>query len=192
MQLRKLLTSQLGFTMVELLVVISIIGILATAVLAALNPLEQIRKGRDTSRKADAQTLLGAIDRYQATFGCYPWQRTTGTCVTTTGLTADTVTGTRLTGTGASADLAELMAKEELKSQFSTRNTIANEELYLSVDGLGQASICFEPESKSARGGGLGPIRDRVNADLTAGCPAAYGGGMGSSTATTCAVCVPQ
>ena len=35
-----------GFTMIELLVVIAVIGILAVALLATLNPLEQIRKGR--------------------------------------------------------------------------------------------------------------------------------------------------
>lgn len=200
MQFRKYLTQQLGFTMVELLVVISIIGILATAVLAALNPVEQLRKGRDTSRKADAQTVLGAIDRFQATFGCYPWQwnATTNTCTATVPATL-AINGS---GNGVAVNAAafntggvlyQITQKDELKAQFSTRRTIQNAELWLSVDARNQASVCFEPESQSARGGGLGPIRNAKNAltTPTAACTGNYSGTAISQT-TTCAVCVPQ
>lgn len=59
--------------MIELLVVIAIIGILAVAVLSAINPIEQINKGRDTGRRSDAGELIGAIDRYYASISYYPW-----------------------------------------------------------------------------------------------------------------------
>lgn len=65
---------QLGFTMIELLIVITILGILAVAVLSAINPIEQINRGRDTGRQSDAEQLLSAIDRYNAFQGFYPWQ----------------------------------------------------------------------------------------------------------------------
>ncbi|EKD87098.1 MAG: hypothetical protein ACD_37C00044G0003, partial [uncultured bacterium] len=45
-------SSESGFTLIELLIVITILGILATAVLAAINPLEQISRGRDTGSKS--------------------------------------------------------------------------------------------------------------------------------------------
>lgn len=64
---------QAGFTMIELLVVIAILGILATAVLSAINPIEQINRGRDTGSRSDAEQLLSAIDRYNAFNGHYPW-----------------------------------------------------------------------------------------------------------------------
>lgn len=64
---------QLGFTMIELLIVITILGILATAVLSAINPIEQINRGRDTASKSDAEQLLSAIDRFYAFNGYYPW-----------------------------------------------------------------------------------------------------------------------
>ena len=69
-QLRK----QLGFTMIELLIVIAILGILAVAVLSAINPIEQINRGRDTGSGSDAEQLISAIDRFYAMKGFYPWQ----------------------------------------------------------------------------------------------------------------------
>lgn len=63
-----------GFTMIELLIVIAILGILAVAVLSAINPIEQINRGRDTGSRSDAEQLLSAIDRYNAFAGYYPWQ----------------------------------------------------------------------------------------------------------------------
>jgi len=67
------LKSQAAFTMIELLIVIAILGILAVAVLAAINPIEQINRGRDTGSRSDAEQLLSAIDRFYAYKGYYPW-----------------------------------------------------------------------------------------------------------------------
>lgn len=66
--------TQLGFTMIELLVVISILGILAVAVLSAINPIEQINRGRDTRSRSDAEQLVTSIERYNAFQQYYPWQ----------------------------------------------------------------------------------------------------------------------
>ena len=65
---------KLGFTMIELLIVIAVLGILAVAVLAAINPIEQINRGRDTGSRSDAEQLLSAIDRFYASQGYYPWR----------------------------------------------------------------------------------------------------------------------
>ncbi len=65
--------TQAGFTMIELLIVIAILGILAVAVLSAINPVEQINRGRDTGSRSDAEQLLSGIDRYNAFQGYYPW-----------------------------------------------------------------------------------------------------------------------
>jgi len=51
-----------GFTLVELLVVISIIAILAAAVILIINPLEFIKRGRDATRLKDLENLASVIN----------------------------------------------------------------------------------------------------------------------------------
>lgn len=65
--------SQKGFTLIELLIVIAILGVLAAAVLSAINPIEQINRGRDTGSLSDAEQLLSAVSRFNAAQGYLPW-----------------------------------------------------------------------------------------------------------------------
>lgn len=156
------LTSPLnkGFTLVELLVVIALIGVMAVAVLSAINPIEQVNKGADTGVRSDTEQLLGAIDRYYSVHQFYPWQSgttdithadltgtwtlTPRTC--TTSAPAGSICELEGTGgidangnvTGASGlagyqpPLSQLVATNEVKSGFKTRLQEATREpIYL-------------------------------------------------------------
>ena len=61
-----------GFTLVELLVVVSIIGILVSAALLILNPFTQVQKANDTKRKADFSQIQRALETHYHDLGRYP------------------------------------------------------------------------------------------------------------------------
>jgi prepilin-type N-terminal cleavage/methylation domain-containing protein len=155
---------RLGFTMIELLVVIAVIGILAVALLSTLNPLEQIRKGRDTRTRTDLAQLLGGIERYNASIGYFPWQLSVGEDVLTTGADIDFYqiggpggpdTVARTTGTAETLDvvLDRLTTTSEVKAAFVDRITgagYATTYLFYDDEAIGGTVIaCFTPESQS-------------------------------------------
>lgn len=134
-----------GFTLIEMLIVIAVIGVLAVAVLSAINPVEQMRKARDTRRRSNAAELLNALERYYATNEEYDATFLLGT-VDGTGCASIVVAG----GVVDTADLAELIASNELKEEFSARIDSAENTLYAGIDstaGTDLASVCYEIES---------------------------------------------
>ena len=61
---------QRGFTIVELLIVIVVIGILAALVITTYSGIQQ--KGRDTERQTDIKAIHGQLEAYYAQNGHYP------------------------------------------------------------------------------------------------------------------------
>ena len=61
---------QQGFTIVELLIVIVVIGILAALVITTFTGIQQ--KARNTERETDIKALQGQIEAYYAQNGKYP------------------------------------------------------------------------------------------------------------------------
>jgi len=125
-----------GFTLIELLVVIGVLGILAAGLLAAIDPLEQLRKGRDTTNRNIAVELNSALIRYNAINADYPWG---------TGVQAPTVIGA-VTGT----IIQTLIDVGELKPTFINALPGGSASSLTLIGAVtGEIFVCFNPESKS-------------------------------------------
>lgn len=68
-----------GFTLIEILVVIGMIGILAGAVLVAVNPLKQFAQARNAKRVSDVNAILNAFSNRIADNGGLYASSTDGT-----------------------------------------------------------------------------------------------------------------
>jgi len=204
---------KLGFTMIELLIVIAVLGILAVAVLSAINPIEQINRGKDTGSRSDAEQLLSASDRFYAGKGYYPWMTAEdtgneeinnggaeGAAAVLTELTAsDQQIGADVTGF---LDNLSSGGTAEIKASFVTRlvGSTANK-LSIYNDGVSGSStyICFTPKSSSFREEAWkrcsveGAVSTILPDDFPAdACPATdCGTAVAALGATACMICLP-
>ncbi|MFH1246451.1 MAG: type II secretion system protein [Candidatus Liptonbacteria bacterium] len=62
--------SSKGFTLIEMLIVIAVIGILASLVLVGLGPVQ--KRGRDARRISDLRQVQNALELYFSKEGHYP------------------------------------------------------------------------------------------------------------------------
>ncbi|KKW14535.1 MAG: hypothetical protein UY55_C0007G0011 [Candidatus Jorgensenbacteria bacterium GW2011_GWB1_50_10] len=188
-----------GFTLVELLIVIALLGVLAAAVLAAINPLEQANRARDTRMKSDASQLLAAIDRYFVSQSKFPWVPGDATNNDAAyGFISgqdDGVGICALAGCLGAGNDGFLILNNELKTEFRNRDfataTVDTEMLYIgkAVGASSSVYACWVPKSKSER-------QKSVNT-LTVGSTS-----LGTATdcatrtyadlSTSCVTCLPQ
>ncbi len=132
-----------GFTLIELLIVIGLLGILATGLLAAVDPFEQLKKGRDTNLRNVVVEYYNANIRYYATHGELPWCPNND-CSTGPGATGNTLNNlTTFTN--------KLITDGELKVDFN--NALGGNAAKITVTSSDAVSVyvCFRPESKSLR-----------------------------------------
>lgn len=141
-------SNQKGFTFIEILLVMGIIGILATTLVVAVNPGRQLAKARDTQRESDIYGILTAIYQYSAEHSGelpdtdgdpdtsnFP---TTATCIGTDG-SCFNLAGAGETGeTIVPVYLAEMPTDPKDGTQSNTGYLIfvdANERLHASASG---------------------------------------------------------
>lgn len=152
--LNKVLSSStpdsLGFTLVELLVVIGVLGLLAAGLLATIDPLEQLRKGADTNRRSTAQELVNALTRYYGNHSAMPWEAGGAGCNGGNPPTASIVSN--VAAASAFGDcLTALINDGELKSTFGIQYSILKW-LYITETSPSpniQVAVCYDPESKA-------------------------------------------
>lgn len=180
-------TTKKGFTLIELLIVIALLGALAVALLAALDPLEQIKKGTDTGVRNTVTEIGSSFTRYASVkAGSFPFNGT---------INWGTV-GTAAGGNGAYEAIGSVVDAGELKADFFTLAKDQLDKVFITAvneNGTQKAFVCFQPSAKSFRvdpNTKFGTVAGTqgVMTELT-GCDAS---GMGTGTAgtQTCYWCV--
>lgn len=53
-----------GFTLLELIIAMTVLGILSTVIVVVVNPAHQLAKGRDSQRRSDIFSILSAVFQY--------------------------------------------------------------------------------------------------------------------------------
>ncbi len=150
-----------GFTLVELLIVIGLLGAIALIVIAAINPIEQANRARDTRFKADSAQLISAVDRYFAARSEFPWITSGGAANNDAsyGFVSAGDEGIGICG-ATCAVTGSLIANDELKPAFANRDFIKDhsgtddsEKLFIGKTTGTSESIyaCFIPLSKATR-----------------------------------------
>lgn len=158
-----------GFTLIELLIVIAILGVLAVALLAALDPLEQIKKGQDTATSNTAAEVLGATTRFYANSTYMPWCADYTCTSAYAGLSSQPPpAGTVLQN--YQALITRLIAVGELKSSFSQAAGAQMNYIYITgSNNPAGAVVCFNPKSKSMLSNQNTQFDNSGN--VVAGCP---------------------
>ena len=196
----RFLIRKAGFTLVELLIVIALIGVLAVAVLAAINPLEQLNRARDTGMESDASQLLAAIDRYYATQEKFPWVLApVGTSTANNdaefGFVSAKDAGVGICGDAGCTIDGALLGQYELKSEFRNRKfikaTAEGDLLYVSKASGGSKSVyaCWIPTSKAKRTQAVTEIS--TGSSIRGTCTPALVTDW-TTLADACVICIPR
>ena len=188
--------TQKGFTLIELLVVIGILGILAAALVATIDPFEQLKKADDSKIKNIVVEFQTANVRYFTTHGAFPWSDpgpaggslNTGcyTGVPTTFVEPLQLSDTRILacigyiGAEDAAPAYSLIGDGELKSSFAI-NQADLAKVFISWDSTDPTNMvaCYKPTSKSQK---VSPETNYTNAGVA----------MSAGDKATCATSTDQ
>ena len=117
MQLKRIHSEESGFSLIELLVVMLVIGVLAA--IALPNFLGQATKGRDADAKSDARNMVSQLESCFVDQNTYVGTGPAGTCLSSnTGLTIGTGLG-QVQITNPTASGYTVVAKSQSGSTFT-------------------------------------------------------------------------
>lgn len=138
-----------GFTLIELLIVIALLGTLAVALLAAIDPFEQFRKGNDTGTRNTAQEIFNAAIRYYSLKNEWHSTWTFGNIAQT----IDDDEADSYPSVGTDVVIQPLIEAGELKDNFIELAGGTLKKIFITKATTSTTdshiALCYEPTSKS-------------------------------------------
>lgn len=159
-----------AFTLIELLIVIAILAILAIGVLAAIDPIEQFNRGRDSTSLNTAAEYKNAIDRYYAGKGVFP-------------AAIAGAANSYLSGGAGLNSITDMMTAGELKTSFTSGGNVqilTNINVYNAGAAGSTPVVCVNVQSKTFRNNSSA-IYDITGGGPPANCP--------NPTNSACKIC---
>jgi prepilin-type N-terminal cleavage/methylation domain-containing protein len=131
-----------GFTLIEVLLVIAILGILAAVVIVAINPAKQFGESQNAQRRSDVRSLLDAVHQYSIdNYGSLPSESIpTGTVCATDG---EDICQSEISCTGVNLD--ELIVEEKYLTDIPSDPTAATDQITgykIFQNANGRVGIC--------------------------------------------------
>lgn len=171
-----------GFTLIELLVVIGILGILAAALIATIDPFEQLRKANDTTSRNTSSEFLSAVTRYYGSKGAYPWSTVAEggeLCVA-----QYPAAGASLDQSTISPCVTTLINQGELKASFANAGNVLKTVKVFQSSLTDPLRVCYTPTSKNGQEDATA-IYSTTTGLQTTGCKS-----QSATGGNTCMVCL--
>jgi prepilin-type N-terminal cleavage/methylation domain-containing protein len=149
--IKKLLKGSSGFTLIELLVVIGILGVLAAALVATIDPFEQIKKANDSKVQNVTVEFQTSLVRYYTSTNGFPWE--SDPCKTDSAASAGSDGSQDITVpkklSVITTCLDSLISSGELKAGFKTVVGVLDK-IYVK-ETSNTPEVCYLPLSKAGQ-----------------------------------------
>lgn len=154
-EIRYLTIWKSGFSVIELIVAIGLLGLLAASVILAINPVERAKVAQDDKVKDEASWVAESITEFYIAKGRLPWADDLGSAGPTPPLSWRSVASPEV---GVCSDQTcgsggELITEGKLPGGFFTTKSVRDSQLYIAKGS--QASdktyVCYVPQSDTVR-----------------------------------------
>lgn len=154
-EIRYLAIWQYGFSILELVIAIGLLGLLVASVILAINPVERAKVAQDEKVKDEASWVAESITEFYIAKGRFPWADDLGSAGPAPSLSWRSVASPEV---GVCSDQTcgsggELITEGKLPGGFFTTKSVRDGQLYIAKgrEASDKTYVCYVPQSDTVR-----------------------------------------